>query len=138
MSTRSVISFRSLNGCCTGVYCHSDGYPRVTGQILNDHYTTAEQVQELLKLGSLSILGAELGDAVDFNYARDHPEQCIAYGRDRGETGQEANGYVDFAEMQESIAQEYTYVFDAFTNMWFMAEDDNERLRPLSIVLLAL
>jgi len=135
MSTRSVIAFRDLNGTISSIYCHSDGYPSHNGKILQENYTTGKQVQELLKLGNLSILGEVLGQQVEFNNARNHRGQCIAYGRDRAETEQEANGYVDFAEMQESISQEYTYVFDAFTNMWFIAEDNSVKLQSLENVL---
>jgi hypothetical protein len=137
MSTRSTIAVRNLNGSVSSVYCHSDGYPSHNGKILQENYKTLEQVNALLELGSLSILGEVLGKKVDFNRAFEHRGQCIAYGRDRGETEITTKSQLsmDFADCQNHYSQEYTYLFDEFTNMWFIAEDNSVKLQSLENVL---
>ena len=85
MSTRSNIGIRNADGTIKYIYCHFDGYPEHNGKILTENYTNINRVNELLKLGDLSVLGKFIGEKQDFdNRVRDY---CLAYGRDRGETG---------------------------------------------------
>lgn len=77
MATRSLIGKANENGSITSIYCHFDGYPSHNGFILKNYYDTEEKVDQLLELGNLSALF-------------ETTENCIAYGRDRGDTGQEA------------------------------------------------
>lgn len=72
MSTRSFIGVQNLDGTVTGVYCHHDGYPEGVGATLKKHYTTVQQVIDLVGLGDLSSLGEDL-------------DVTQAFHRDRGE-----------------------------------------------------
>jgi hypothetical protein len=109
MGTRSTIAIQNANGTVTGIYCHWDGYLSHNGRILQENYTTEAEVRELLALGDLSSLGANIGEQTDFSAPADG--QCVAYGRDRGETGIEAKTFESYAELIEQMGQEYDYLF---------------------------
>jgi len=109
MATRSNIGILNSDGTVDYIYCHFDGYVEHNGKILNEHYTTEDKVRELIGLGDLSILGPELGEKQDFNGPR-NKQWCLAYDRDRGETGVEARrcSYVDYTKEH---FEEYVYLF---------------------------
>ena len=109
MGTRSTIAIQNANGTVTGIYCHWDGYLSNNGRILNENYTTEAAVRELIALGDLSGLGETVGVKTDFNNPADG--QCIAYGRDRGETGIDAATFDSHTDLVEQIGQEYDYLF---------------------------
>lgn len=86
MGTRSFIGIELPSGRVRAIYCHFDGYPEHHAPILLKHYNTAKKVRELLKLGSLSSLGTEIGEKHDMDSVA--PEQktwCRSYHRDRSE-----------------------------------------------------
>lgn len=108
MSTRSYIGKKLSDGQVKYIYCHFDGYPSHNCVILKEHYNTEEKVDQLLELGDLSSLGEEIGEKQDFD-STENKRWCMAYGRDRGESGVEAN----VAPLEEIIGdQDYTYVFE--------------------------
>jgi hypothetical protein len=72
MATRSLICKVYTDGSVEGIYCHWDGYPDHHLPLLEGHYTTDGAVEDLLRLGDLSTLGAS-------------PGTCDAYHRDQGE-----------------------------------------------------
>lgn len=103
MSTRSVIGKLNDDGKVRWIYCHHDGYPEGVGDTLIKCYNTPESIEALLDLGDLSSLCETL-------------ESCVAYGRDRGETGTEAQT-LDKGELLNEIAwesywAEYAYIFE--------------------------
>ena len=108
MSTRSHIGIRNTDGTVDYIYCHYDGYPSGVGETLTKHYTTYDKVKALIALGDLSVLGNEIGEKQDFNNRT--KGSCLAYGRDRGETGVEARkcSYVDYTK---EYFEEYIYLF---------------------------
>lgn len=114
MSTRSGIGIRIAPDTVKYIYCHHDGYISYNGEILFNYYKTANKVRQLIALGSLSVLGEQIGEKTDFNYHADG--QCVAYGRDRGEEGVEAKtmSIDDFRQYEE-----YNYLFDEGT--WFVS-----------------
>ena len=116
MGTRSTIAIQNEDGSVTGIYCHWDGYLSHNGRILQDFYTTEAAVRELLALGDLSSLGANIGEKHDFNnapYADTIAETvCTAYGRDRGERDVEARTCATYEEFIDAIGQEYDYLFE--------------------------
>ena len=117
MGTRSAIGIKH-GDVVKAVYCHWDGYLEHNGKILNEHYTNVPKIVELIDLGDLSILGAEIGTECHFEYNR--PEgQCLAYGRDRGDTGVGAK-YFDSLEDYKKNHQyeEFEYLFQQHTNSW--------------------
>lgn len=113
MATRSTIARRTDTGI-ESIYCHWDGYPKYNGRILTEHYTTDEKIDALMALGNLSILGSELGIQRNFDTAELNG-QCLAYGRDRGETQQEAvthDTVVDWLNSRAASGCEYGYLWN--------------------------
>ena len=108
MATRSNIGILNQDGTVDYIYCHFDGYLEYNGQILQEHYNTENRVKQLLSLGDLSVLGEVIGEKQDFNNRT--KGSCLAYGRDRGETGVEARkcSYVDYTK---EYFEEYIYLF---------------------------
>jgi hypothetical protein len=111
MGTRSTIAIQNADGTVTGIYCHFDGYLSHNGKILQNHYNTEAAVRELIALGDLSSLGETVGVKVDFDDYDAHKGQCVAYGRDRGETGVEAATFDSHADLIEEFGQVYDYLF---------------------------
>ena len=109
MGTRSTIAIQNADGSVTGIYCHWDGYLSHNGRILAENYTTEAAVRALIALGDLSSLGETVGTKTDFSNPADG--QCVAYGRDRGETGVDAATFASHAELVEQIGQEFDYLF---------------------------
>jgi hypothetical protein len=110
MSTRSTIAIQNKDNTVTGVYCHSDGYVSGVGRTLFENYTHEDSVRELIALGSLSILGTEIGSKHNFNN-NDNRSWCKAYGRDRGESDQEANTWDSYQQLINESRQDYNYLF---------------------------
>lgn len=117
MATRSTIAKENADGTITSVYCHFDGYPAGVGQTLKDHYTDPAKIDQLLALGDLSVLDAEIGDSNDFDNRIDGI--CLFYGRDRGETGIYALPHMDidgWMAVREDSGCEYGYLWK--DGMW--------------------
>lgn len=109
MSTKSNIGVRNTDGTVEYIYCHFDGYPEHNGKILTENYTNINRVNELLKLGDLSVLGKFIGEKQDFdNRVRDY---CLAYGRDRGETGVSSSTST-LENLLSNTTIDYVYIFD--------------------------
>jgi hypothetical protein len=109
MATRSYIGIRNSYKTVTYIYCHWDGYPEHNGAILAKSYKSPNRINELLKLGDLSVLGEFIGEKQDFeNRTRN---TCLAYGRDRGDdnVGAKTAIYEDLIKDQNV---DYVYVFD--------------------------
>lgn len=112
MATRSTITLVSdtKNGqTFRTIYCHWDGYIGYNGIILVNHYNTIDKVEKLLDLGSLSSLAPNL--STDKKHTFDNPVEgvCVAYGRDRGETGVEATN--SFIKVPKGRLEQYNYYF---------------------------
>lgn len=88
MSTRSTIAYKE-NDRIHAIYSHWDGYPSYNGRILHNFYQEARKIGQLIALGDVSSLGAELGVKHDFNERIDADTfadtRCTFYTRDRGE-----------------------------------------------------
>jgi hypothetical protein len=107
--THSYIGVRNTDGIVDYIYCHFDGYPEYNGEILAKHYTNDNKINELLKLGDLSILGEFIGHQQNFD---DRIRGCcLAYGRDRGDTNTEAKS-LPFCELIKNTNVDYVYVWD--------------------------
>jgi hypothetical protein len=113
MATRSYIGIRNSDDSVEYIYCHFDGYPSHNGAILTQHYTSLDKVKELIALGDLSILGAEIGEKHDFNDKNTSlfKNWCLAYGRDRGENNISARSD-KFKQVVTDDNVDYVYVFD--------------------------
>ena len=126
MATRSYIGVRNTDSSVDYIYCHFDGYPEHNGQILTEHYTNINRVNELLQLGDLSVLGQFIGEKMDFD--KRIQDTCLAYGRDRGESnvGKKNSGYDELITDQNV---DYVYVFDG--DYWECHNTHNPELTPL-------
>ena len=114
MATRSNIAIVNQNKSISSIYCHWDGYPEYVGKILLNHYNNVDIINELLKLGNLSTLGENLY-ADGHTWAAPIEGVCVAYGRDRGEKGQEDIVFEDLGEFEDSASNswaDYQYLFD--------------------------
>ena len=108
MGTRSTIAIQNEDGTVTGIYCHWDGYLSYNGRILAENYTDEAKVRELIALGDISSLGAEIGTKHDFNV---WPGVTNAYARDRGETDVDARTCHNWRQFVSENGQEYDYLF---------------------------
>jgi len=109
MGTRSTIGIQNEDGTVTGIYCHWDGYLSHNGRILAENYSDEAKVRELIGLGDISSLGAEIGTAHDFNIIP--PGECNAYARDRGERDVDARTCHNWRQFVAENGQEYDYLF---------------------------
>lgn len=113
MATRSTIAIKQGDKV-TAIYCHFDGYREGVGAILDQYYQDADKVRQLMDLGNLSALSREIGDKQDFNNRdTNNDDWCLAYGRDRGETGQEARTFDSVADWVTNFnsGEEYYYLY---------------------------
>jgi hypothetical protein len=131
MSTRSMIAFD--NGDVTyAIYCHYDGYIGGcgVGRTLYDYYNDIKKVEELIDLGNLSILRPELGEKQFFDSPK-NSDWCLAYGRDRGEEGQEAKEYLSVLDAKMDFKGcDYFYVFDG--NEWKVSQYGYRKWKSLN------
>ena len=135
MATRSIIAIEIPEERVKTIYCHLDGYPSGNGKMLKKQWNTKEKILELMELGNISSLGHHIGHKVDFeNYHKDrynnpnyNPKnhyQCLAYGRDRGETNQECKEMTleEFMAGGFNAWEEYIYLFK--DGKWFITQPD--------------
>ena len=126
MGTRSMIAIQNpYSKDVRAVYCHWDGYLEHNGSILQEHYSQSPKVNNLIALGGLSSLRAELGEKHAFSsldLPKDEREaheatvknMCTFYARDRGETGQEFKVFPTLAKAADYFEGswcQYLYVF---------------------------
>ena len=114
MATRSNIGIVNLDKSITGIYCHWDGYPEYVGKMLLNHYNNDDIVNGLMNLGDLSILSESLysdNNRHTFNNPQDGV--CVAYGRDRGDTGSDSRTFEDLGEYEHfGSGVDYQYLFE--------------------------
>jgi hypothetical protein len=142
MSTRSAIIVEEESRRARGIYCHSDGYVVHHKPNLLGHYATEDLARQLVELGMLSILGPSIGEQCHFE---NRPQgQCVAYGRDRGETGESVRPIEgdDWLTVARQIGHDgHVYVFRVATQSWWYegkatgAVDGNPRGRKRFIPL---
>ena len=127
MATRSTIAIEYADGTVGQIYAHWDGYLEHNGKILFEHYQDPFKVRDLIDLGDVSSLGANLGEKHDFD-ERYNPEtladtRCTFYGRDRGETGCEARMFKNYADYRDNAqSEEYNYILRQVDGkaVWFV------------------
>lgn len=97
MATRSTIALEYADGTVGQIYCHWDGYLDHNGKILQEHYTDAFKVRDLLDGGDTSTLSENVAD-------------CEFYTK-RGEELNPQRMYKDFQEYaRECQREEYDYI----------------------------
>jgi len=151
MGTRSGIGIENPNtGVIKGIYCHWDGYLEHNGAILNEHYATSPKVNNLIALGDLSSLRAEIGEKhafSQFDLPKDEVEAfktltenwCTFYGRDREETNVSYKRYETRKDFVDGIDGEYFYLFvydaDQQGGKWFYKKYNETAWKRLSTAL---
>lgn len=109
MATRGTIALEFADKTVGMVYSHWDNYPSYNGKILQEHYMDPFKVRQLIDLGNVSSLAPEIGVQHDFDGPSDG--MTTFYGRDRGDTGQSATYFKDFADYKANGDwQEYNYI----------------------------
>ena len=130
MATRSTIALEFADGTVGQIYCHWDGYLSHNGTILFEHYQNPFKVRDLIDLGDLSVLHANIGDKHDFNSR--YEDGCTFYGRDRGESDVSARYFADF---QDYVAQhqyeEYEYILRR-DGRWYVKSYDTKEYITLA------
>ena len=121
MGTRSAIGYKTPQGKIRAKYSHYDGYPAYTGAILTEHFQEARKIAQMVELGDQSFLEKEIFPTGAHSF--DAPEEgcTIFYGRDRGETGVDAQEFEtvqEFVEYYEGAGCEYFYLHTA--NGWIV------------------
>lgn len=145
MATRSAIGI-VRDSQIEGVYCHWDGYPQHHGHILLNYYDE-NKTNELMKLGSLSVLERNIGVKRHFSnpypwgtpsYIAEealHEDSCTFYGRDRGDenTGSKTFDSVsEFIDYYRSSGAEYSYLMKEGT--WYLLHNPEEFI-PLNKIV---
>ena len=117
MSTHSRIRMKLPSGRNGSSYCRGAN-PDYAGPILKRNYNTTEKVEELLKLGSLSVLRPRVKPEAGETHTFNDPavDVTIAYARDRGEK----------LQMGCDEPGSYDYVWDG--EKWYLQVDRNTRL----------
>lgn len=123
MATRGTIALEFADGTIGMVYSHWDNYLEGTGKILQEHYLDPFKVRQLIDLGNISSLAADIGVQHPFDnphqvftdeYRAHHDEyktMTTFYGRDRGDQDQGATSFPDFAGYEvNGDWQEYNYI----------------------------
>jgi len=146
MGTRSMIGIENpITKVVKTVYCHWDGYLEHNGFILNEFYTASPKVNNLIALGDLSSLGANIGEKHGFDERLDVDEykdtRCTFYTRDRGETAP----YKRFETAKEAVAYydgswcEYFYLFkydeDLESGKWYYKTREGGAWKRLSTAM---
>ena len=121
MSTNATISIKK-DGRVHYVYCHWDGYISDVGQLLFKYYNTLSKVKELVALGNISSLDKSIACPEGHSFDTRIKGYTTFYGRDRGETEQEACVvFMQAYKAREYSEQEYNYLF--YKNEWLVLQD---------------
>jgi len=151
MGTRSMIAIQNpYRKDIRAVYCHWDGYLEHNGAILQKHYAASPKVNNLIALGDISSLRAEIGEKHAFSrlevpmddeaYDKLYGDMTTYYGRDRGESNTEFRVFknlADACEFYDHSGAEYYYVYkytkasDYTTGEWHFKKY-NERWKKLA------
>lgn len=113
MSTHATISKLEADGSVTSVYCQYDGYTEYVGKFLKGYYLDEESVDQLLALGSIVSLAANVHPDEKYNHTIDDPQVgvTVSFFRDKREP-MRISQYVDFQEYQNyGCAEEFNYIY---------------------------
>ena len=134
MATRSTIALEFADGTIGQVYCHWDGYPSHTGEILLEHYSDPFKLRELIDHGNLSVIGKDIGFKHPFEnpyklgtteYNEFHirfKDMCLFYRRDRDDYDSRAIFYKNFRDYVDNHEyQEYEYILRTDGN-WYVCK----------------
>ncbi len=122
MTAHAQVAHMLVDGQIRAVYVHHAEPAALVGPLLARQYHGAAQLAALLDLGDLSVLAAT-------------PADCVAYGRDYGETGTAAQRYPD-AEALVAAADTSSCVYLWREALWYVWLHDHAwyRLKPTGYV----
>ena len=147
MATRSAIGIKH-GSVIKAVYCHWDGYVEYNGRVLDHFYRDSVKVNNLVALGDLSSLGAEIGTEHDFGgrWTDDQyvpvgdsgfvvAPECTYYSRDRGEDApfRTFQTEEDFLDHYDHMGAECYYLYDH--GVWYVSQNYQNNFKPLHEVL---
>lgn len=138
MSTRSQIAMEMPDKTIRSVYCHSDGYLEGVGMTLMEFYRDPAKVEQLIALGGISSLGAEIGKKHPFDQRGGNV--VTAYHRDRGEeleiaVNVDRDEFTD--QFSKNIGSEYLYLFRDGTWYMYSRHDDTPMWGKIETILKA-
>ena len=118
MGTRSAIGYKTPEGKIRAKYSHYDGYVAGAGKMLQEHYTQARKIAQMVELGDQSYMDEDVFPTPGSGHSFETPEEgvTIFYGRDRGETNvdaQEFDTVQEFVEYYTGAGCEYFYLHTA-------------------------
>lgn len=138
MGTHARIGKLLPDGKVRSIYCHYDGYVSGgVGEDLSTHYQNESKVDALLDLGNLSGIGKEIGEKQDFSdFTSQNSNWCLAYGRDRGQKGQEAT----LTESEDEYLKDgdYPYIYLYKNGEWSFKDMNQDRYSGLQTISSAL
>ncbi len=96
---------------------------------LNEHYKDQHKAHALIALGNISLLCAEL-EPSDKGHSFNNPEKgvTIAYGRDRGEKGQQAMRHQSWDMAIDSGDYQDCLIYS--DGCWDVVEHENDQTEP--------
>lgn len=114
MSTQSYICKEQADGSYYGIYCCMDGYLNYNGRVLITYYNSSEAANEIIALGDIATLQPKLYPDNNlgkhgFEYAERQEGVTVAFGRDRGDEGTEAQ-IVTLEQAKQSMC-EFMYIY---------------------------
>ena len=120
MGTRSNIGIVNEDASVTAIYCHWDGFLSYNGQMLLQHYTSTDIVNQLMLLGDLSSLREKLypNDSKPHTFQNQQDDVCVAYGRERSESDVGSKIFKDIGDFERFAGNsdaEYQYLFNSGT-----------------------
>ena len=134
MATRSAIGIKHGDRI-KAVYCHWDGYVEHVGLCLHTYYQSSVKVNNLISMGDISGIGADIGEKHEFgNRAEYLPDgcarECTFYTRDRSEDApfKSFGSEAEFVDHYEGCSSEYFYLYDH--GVWYYCKH-NTAFKPL-------
>lgn len=126
MSTRSHIGIRNEDGSLDVIYCHWDGYPSHNGNILLHHYQNPDKIRELIALGDISSLAANVRPTGQHSFETPQEGVVVAYCRDRHEDGVDTRHFDTWQTYEKQMLSEggcieFVYLYDAHERKWLWA-----------------
>ena len=130
MATRSRIAIELPDGTVKSIYCHWDGSPDTNGVTLMKHYQERKKVEDLIALGSLSILAKNIEPTEKHTFSNPQSDVVVAYHRDRGEAYRKPDSHRHREDYFMSAVECFGYLFTK-EDKWVYVSYCDRRPRPI-------
>ena len=105
------------------IYCNSNGYPSIVGQLLQLSYNNIEKIKELMRLGDIFILGENINPNFDLphDYYNNNFQRNVTvfYSRHLGESVEATRAKsLDNNFYTNSYEADFIYRFNIETKKW--------------------